>query len=646
MTSRGPCSRKTPPTKQSEDFRRIEDTMNETTKTSIFLALALVLLGVAFLTRPVVREPDWDKTVGQPLFPKFTDPLTVKRLEIVRFDALGDRQDFRVAEVDGIWSIPSHENYPADAKDQMGRVTEALIDLKVLEVAAKNDDATDATSLHMTYGVIDPTSENTSLGEGIGVRVTLEGADDETLVDLIVGKAVDAGGNASPDQPSESGKMRYVRIAGQLPVYVVEIDVNRFATNFDQWIEKNLLDISTYDVKEIFVDEYSLEVNLEMTRQGPRERIAPTFIGDLTFGYDASKTGTEKWSLKQWMGFRGAQYEYYERKLPSGRELNVETLDAMVSALNDLKIVDVTKKPSVLAAALREDKSLEEIQPDPSLRNAGFFLVPMPDLKNKTSGNRMHLLSNKGDFQLRMKDGTRYVLRFGDLTGTESEIEDESKASVMGTNRYLFITAQFDASAIASPDIQALPEVPAEGDEEAVKKARAEREQIEKSNQREQERYDDAVKAGKERVQKLNERFADWYYVIPEDVYKKIHLTQENVFQDKTPENESKNAPEHGEAGHVCDDDCDHAPAVFDKDDAIPSELPGMGGLMRNPDWATPPVEPPTEPPTEPKAEPKTDPVDEVDRPEPAEDSKTEEMQEEKNADDSKPSEDEPEKEN
>lgn len=578
--------------------------MNETTKTSIFLALALVLLGVAFLARPVVRELDPDKTVGKPLFPEFTDPLAVKRLEIVRFDASGDRQNFRVAEVDGVWSIPSHENYPSDAKDQMGRVTEALIDLNVLEVAAKNDDGTDATALHTMYGVIDPTSENASLGEGIGIKVTLEGSGDETLVDLIIGKAVDTEENASPDRPAEPGKMRYVRIAGQLPVYVVEIDANRFAANFDQWIEKNLLDISTYDVKEIYVDEYSLETSLEMTRQGPREVIAPTFIGDMTFGYDASKTGTEKWSLKKWMGFRGTQYEYYERKLAENRELNPETLDAMISALNDLKIVDVTKKPSVLAAALREDKPLEEIQADPSLKNAGFFLVPMPDLKNKTNKNRIHLLSNKGDIQLRMKDGTLYTLRFGDLTGTESEIEGEADSSVMGANRYLFITAQFDPSFVAPADIQELPQVPAEGDEETIKKARTERERIEKSNKREQERYDDAVKAGKERVQKLNERFADWYYVIPEDVYKKIHLTQENVFQDKTSE-EKKDAPVHGEAGHVCGDDCDHAPATSVEGNTGSSELPGMGGLMKNPDLPTA------------TTEPKTDYVGVVDWPEP-----------------------------
>ncbi len=554
--------------------------MTETTKTSIFLTLAVVLVGLAFMTRPVVREVKMEEMVGKPLFQKFTDPLAVKKLEIVRMDAAGEVDDFRIAEIDGVWSIPSHDNYPADAKDQMGRVTEALVDLKVLDVVAKPGDVTDATSLHTLYGVIDPQSEQASIGEGIGVKVVLTGAGEEPLVDLIVGKEVAPKEKKNPEDPEESGKMRYVRVTGEVSVYVVEIDPSRFSTNFDQWIEKNLLDINTFDVKEIYVDEYSLQVELEMTQRGPREVIAPTFIGDMTFTYDASGTGAEKWSLKKWMGFRGQKYEYYERKLKPEQELNVETLDGMISALNDLKIVDVTKKPAALAGALRKGESLEAVEPDPSLKKSGFFLVPMPDLKGGTTQSRKQLLSNEGDIQLRMKDGIRYHFRFGDLTGTESEIEAETTSPVMGANRYLFITADFDPSAIPPADIKPLKELPVSKEpneefERQVKEVKEENERIEKSNQRETQRYAEAVEAGEKRAKKLTERFADWYYVIPEDVYKKIHLTQNNALRDK----KAGESATHGEGSE--EKPTETTPEA--KTPELPT-LPGMEGMLKNPE--------------------------------------------------------------
>ncbi|MDR0336299.1 MAG: DUF4340 domain-containing protein [Planctomycetaceae bacterium] len=586
-------------------------TMTETTKTSIFLILAVLLLGTAVLTRPVVREIKMEEMIGQPLFPKFTDPLAVKTLEIVKQNLTGDQDMFRVTEIDGVWSIPSHDNYPADAKDQMGKVAEALVDLKVLDVVASQAEENDVTTLHTLYGVIDPTSENASLGEGIGIKVTLNGSGDEKFVDLIVGKETDAKEKKSPDDPTEPAKLRYVRVAGQIPVYVVEIDPSRFATNFDQWIEKNLLDMSSFDVQEIFVDEYSYTIQLEMTQLGAQEVIVPTFIGDMTFGYDSSASGPEKWTLKKWMGFRGKQYEYYERSMKPEEELNTETLDGMVSALNDLKIVSVTKKPSVLAAALREGKPFSEQigTPDPSLRKSGFCLVPLPDLKGGTGERTPKLLSNEGDIQIRMKDGIRYNLRFGDLTGTESEMTNDADnktetssntPTIMGANRYLFITAEFDVSMIPAPEIKPVPEIPDGLNPEQTETANKEKEQIEKSNQREQERYDKAIEDGKKRAEKLTDRFADWYYVISEDVYKKIHLTQTNVFREKKKET----GTESHEHEHEHGENHEHKHEITEP--KLPN-LPGTDGLMKIPGLDEKPVEEPKTEESKPVEEPKTE---------------------------------------
>ena len=41
------------------------------------------------------------------------------------------------------------------------------------------------------------------------------------------------------------------------------------------------------------------------------------------------------------------------------------------------------------------------------------------------------------------------------------------------------------------------------------------------------------VKAGQEKVKQLNERFADWYYIISDDTYKKIHLGRKDIIKAK-----------------------------------------------------------------------------------------------------------------
>ncbi|MDR0391110.1 MAG: hypothetical protein LBH59_04315, partial [Planctomycetaceae bacterium] len=112
---------------------------------------------------------------------------------------------------------------------------------------------------------------------------------------------------------------------------------------------------------------------------------------------------------------------------------------------------------------------------------------------------------------------------------------EKNDTPTMMENRYLFINAEFDESIIPPADIQQLPEIPTEGDQVEIDKIKKEREAKEKSNLREQERVSKSIESGKSRVKKLSARFSDWYYVISEDVYKKIHLTESSIIRPKTP---------------------------------------------------------------------------------------------------------------
>src|SRR6202453_2855071 len=105
--------------------------MNELNKTLAFVAVALVLTGAAVVsTRDRTRTSEDFNDQGKPFFEDFKDPLACTDLEVVEFDpstAVATR--FRVMFKDKQWVIPSHYNYPADAKDRLSKTAAAIMDL-------------------------------------------------------------------------------------------------------------------------------------------------------------------------------------------------------------------------------------------------------------------------------------------------------------------------------------------------------------------------------------------------------------------------------------------------------------------------------------------------------------------------------------
>ena len=81
---------------------------------------------------------------------------------------------------------------------------------------------------------------------------------------------------------------------------------------------------------------------------------------------------------------------------------------------------------------------------------------------------------------------------------------------------------------VAAPVPDASPAAPT--DLEAQLKA--ERERITKDNQRKIDERKDKLAKAEEKVRELNYRFADWYYVISEDVYQKIHLSNTDLIEE------------------------------------------------------------------------------------------------------------------
>ena len=78
------------------------------------------------------------------------------------------------------------------------------------------------------------------------------------------------------------------------------------------------------------------------------------------------------------------------------------------------------------------------------------------------------VVSNKGDVALQLSDGACYVLRFGESTGQSSttdkkEAKKDAKKGAKkdelapGSNRYLFVMAEFNPDTIPKPAFEAFP---------------------------------------------------------------------------------------------------------------------------------------------------------------------------------------------
>lgn len=579
--------------------------MNESTKTLTFLGVAVAAVALAIVTRPSSADFDVQSVKGKP-FAVF-DHEQAKRMKIVQFnEETATLREFEVAEEDGVWKIPSKGGYPADAQQQMGKAVTGVMDREIIDVAS--DDPAD----HDKFGVVDPSSSKLEVGQtGVGTRVTLSSSGgNEPLVDLIIGKPV-----------KDATNQHYVRKPTQYPVYVLEINPDDFSTKFEDWIEPDLLKLNSFDVKEVVLNDYSFSADLVMTNRGLEPQLDWDRRNKMTLVYDEP---TGEWQAKELQSYDAESDSYKPFTLADNQELNSDSLRELKNALDDLRIVDVDRKPEGLSANLKAGE--EFLRDEQALRS----LVPRGIMPVGVKPGEVELLSSEGEAIVTLKDGVEYVLRFGNLklasedqkpaaaadpaaaAAADPAAADAVKkpAAEEGVNRYLFVMARFNENAVEKPKLEELPalpedapeadaaktedatagepsaekpegeaaEKPAEADkpaeaekpaDEAAKPAGAEkpedeaaaaeakdaesakkleetiaeRKRIEQENQRKLDEYQQTLEKGRERVKELNERFGDWYYVISNDVFKKIHLGRDEVIKEKKPEGEAEAAP-------------------------------------------------------------------------------------------------------
>jgi hypothetical protein len=534
--------------------------MNENIKTLIVAAIGVGLAGLGYATLPAPSTNVLPDRVGKALFSQFDDSAKAASLKIVRFDADKNKvESLQVAKKGELWTLPSHGDYPADAKESLKDAAASLLGVKGL------GKATEFSEEHHLFGVLDPTQKiDDAHKKDVGMMVVIADAKGDDLVRMIIGKPV-------KDQQGQ----RFVRVAeGQTftdDVYVAKVDVDKLPTDFNKWIEQDLLQLSPLDVQKLTLMDYS--VLKEDEGYLAQKRMEAGISWD---------TIQALWNLDKFQVY--TQGRPHDAALGEGEELNKQKLDEMKSALDELKIENVARKP----AEKPEDKGkLNEKQLQAHVR-MGF--IPAKD------GT---LYSTNGEVIVDLKDGVRYVLRFGDIAGVQAGSDGQK------LNRYLMVNAEVSEDLLKPPVLEAEPagpaakppttppaeEKPAEKEtpkpnggacQEEEKKeepkaapaktkakddgkgakaktepgktegrnligpdppmpsvkpvkpntAQLEIDRIRKANQRKMDDYNLKKKKAEAKVAELNARFKDWYYVISEDTYKKIHLGRTDIIRE------------------------------------------------------------------------------------------------------------------
>ena len=561
--------------------------MNEISKSLTFFGVAAVCCIIAYFTAPETRDPNTHESrMGQALFQRF-DSSEATGIEIVEVDELeGEAKSIEVVKTEKGWFIrrPSRPDYPANADNQVKDVSTILFDLRIVDTASQ------AAGEHAKFGVVDPTKAQPG-DEGVGKMIALKNSSGSNLAQLIIGSAAEGLNN-----------IRYVRKPEGSTVFTAELqNVNDVSTKFVDWVEKDFLDLDKWNIKQVTLDNY--ELNLA---QQQLKRDSPPFVLD----YDNSE-----WKLSG-------------SSLSDKEELVKDKLDAMKDAFDDLKIIDVERKPEILVnnlkqgneffSNLKDAKNQTVVQ---SLMQKGFYTVAVTN----PAGQQMpKVVSNKGEILVGMKDGVEYVLRFGN---TYRGPEDDENAT--GDSRYIYAFARVNPRLLDPPSLEPVPtplsspvpvapapdgnqSIPGDsnstqgekGDEgkkgdasapppiappgpppnfvppsappsappplpkatgstategngtqsvdDFVKK-KAERDaeiaRIQAANGAKQREFQNKINKAQKRVNELNENLAGWYYVISNEVYEKIRLERKDFVKIKAEDVNAR--PEEVKASHI-----------------------------------------------------------------------------------------------
>ena len=186
---------------------------------------------------------------------------------------------------------------------------------------------------------------------GIGTVMTFEGRNEKRLAKLIVGTSPEG----KPDQ-------RYVRLAGQPQIYVVEFNPDVLTTKFSDWVDGELIKVGSEETPFPELIKY-IDVDLYYRDQE----------GDKKYNYRARIELNDKneWVYSLWQPDDS-------KKLAEDPNLveqlvNQGTLASLVQQVMLFEIKDVDRKQETAALDLANPKESQPASHFNSLAKSGFF---------------------------------------------------------------------------------------------------------------------------------------------------------------------------------------------------------------------------------------------------------------------------------
>lgn len=393
--------------------------MNEPTKTLAFLGSAVALVGAAvashFATQPKTNA-DFE-LLGKPFFPDFTSTEAAASLEVSALDTDSlTPQRFKVQNQNGLWRIPSHHDYPAEAAARLAETSASVMGIEREALVGR------LTSEHERLGVIDPLGSDEKMledPEAVGKRITLKNDSGEVLVDFIIGKEA---GEVAPNSTdprltgsAEPAKYYYVRAADEQQTYKAKLNLD-LSTKFSDWIDPDLLRLDRTKLSRMEIDNYQLSEE----RNNPlgQVRSLTKVQGDqLTL---SRPTSTEPWGLK-------------DLKTET-EELQASQVNDIVNTLTELKISGVRPKVKyegklLLTPDLKLNQELQNVANPKALQAA--ILQMQDELEERGfslagTQQKLELVSSSGELAVGTSEGLLYTLQFG------KEVEGEDKAIEIG----------------------------------------------------------------------------------------------------------------------------------------------------------------------------------------------------------------------
>ena len=390
---------------------------------------------------------------------------------------------------------------------------------------------------------------------GVGERVTMRDADGKALLDLIVGKEV-------PEKPD----LRYVRKADESEIYIVAAKTDKLSTKFEDWIEPNLLKINTIDLREVLIHDYAVQMDIGGLGIVERDKMQIAYndagdphwkmLEDKQFVADNKKEAGGQVGAGEDDRQRRTQHDEARRLedgagRPENRRRQPQARRLERRSEGDGRLRLERRRRAVVGE--------EGLLRGPRRRRPGGIVLERGRDSPDDEGRRRVRPAFRPDRRQRPRRQRQ-----------KGKSGDKAKNQSTGLNRYLLVMADSIPTPSRSRNLRQLPE-PAKAKEAGeeirtrsrprtrrptkkpdekkpaadTKALEAERARIEKENKRKQEEYDQQIADGKKKVDDLNARFADWYYVISDEVYRKIHLGRDEIVM-KKPKKEPEKGRERG----------------------------------------------------------------------------------------------------